>query len=185
MRKLILLALLFPTLALAGGKKEAPNITVRIHAEGLEREGPLFVAPVDLTYPKKRIYIRKVPIITEKDIDAIFPFRANDGSLGCTFKLDSNGRQKVEEHTVSERDEIVVALINGRVGSAMVSKKPIRDGVVTIPSGFSPGEILVLQSLHPTVGKEKEFESQKKKAMASLRKLSANQAKAQKKAKDE
>lgn len=176
------LLLLMPGAAMAAEKK-APLITVRIHAQGSEREGPSFVAPIDLAFPQKRIFIRKVPIVGENDIAAILPFSSADGSLGCTLKLDSNGTQKVEEHTTTARDSIVAVLINGRIASALRVDRRITDGIITVPSGFLPEEILVLQTKHPTMGKEKEFESQKKQALASLSKAAAAKKKTEKKTK--
>ncbi|MEX1117716.1 MAG: hypothetical protein WEB60_02885 [Terrimicrobiaceae bacterium] len=171
--------------AVLAAEKKAPLISVRIHAEGSEREGPSFVAPIDLAFPAKRIFIRKVPIISEKDITAILPFSSADGSLGCTLKLDANGAQKIEEHTTTARDTIVAALINGRIASALRVDRRITDGIITIPAGFTPEEILVLQTKHPTLGKEKEFESQKKQALASLSKAAAAKKKTEKKTKSE
>jgi hypothetical protein len=178
----LFLSLLLPGAAMASEKK-VPLITVRIHAEGSEREGPSFVAPIDLANPQKRIFIRKVPIMGENDIAAILPFSSADGSLGCTLRLDANGAQKVEEHTTNARDTIVAVLINGRIASALRVDRRITDGIITIPSGFLPEEILVLQTKHPTMGKEKEFESQKKQALASLSKAAAAKKKTEKKTK--
>jgi|GEM_PF-1134171 len=178
----LFLSLLVPGVVLAAEKK-APLLTVRIHAEGSEREGPSFVAPIDLAFPAKRIFIRKVPIIGEKDIAAILPFSSADGSLGCTLRLDANGSQKIEEHTTTARDAIVAVLINGRIASALRVDRRITDGIITIPSGFLPEEILVLQTKHPTMGKEKEFESQKKQALASLSKAASAKKKTEKKTK--
>ena len=159
-----------------GAGSKDPQISVRIHAEGLEREGPSFVTPIDLSFPAKRVFIKKVAIVNEKDIAAILPFSSADGSLGCIFRLDRSGTDRVVEHTTSARDTIVVALINGRVAAAMKVDKRITDGIVTVPQGFTPDEILSLQAMHPTMGKEKEFESQKKDARASLAKAAKRQA---------
>lgn len=169
--------------ARAGAQKPAaPVLTVRFHSEGLEKEGPSFVAPIDLVMPPKRIFIRKVPVVSEKNFSKIFPFSGDDGTLGCTFVLDADGRAKVEEFTTRERDLITVALIDGRVAAAMRVDKRITDGIITVPKGFTPHEILLLQARHPTVGKEKEFEKQKREAMASLKKAAKATARAEKEA---
>lgn len=163
-----------------GGGSKDPQIAVRIHAEGKEQEGPSFVAPIDLTFPAKRIFIRKVGIVSEKDIQAILPFSSADGSLGCVLRLDRSGSERIEEHTTSGRDTIVVALVNGRVAAAMRVDKRITDGIITIPHGLSAEEVLTLQALHPTLGKEKEFATQKKKARDSLNKAAKQRAQAKK-----
>lgn len=123
MRFLFLLALVLASAAALAADK--PPLSIRLHSEGLEREGPSFVTPIDLTVPPKRIFIRKVPIITEKDIKAIFPFTEESGSLGCTLILDNSGRERIEEFTTSSRDAIVVALINGRIAAAMTVDRRI------------------------------------------------------------
>jgi hypothetical protein len=179
---LLLLALIIGT-PLQADEKDKRKITVRIHAEGKQHEGPSFVTPIDLTNPPKRVFIRQVPIVGERDIESIFPFTADDGSLGCTFVMDNSGRQRILEHTTSARDTIVVALINGRVSCAMQVNKQITNGIITVPRGFLPEEILILQSKHPTLGKEKEFKKQQKEALASLAKSEAAAKKAAKKAK--
>jgi hypothetical protein len=173
MRILIFFAALAVCGPLMAGRSKPPVVSFRLHAEGPEREGPSFVTPIDLVHPRKRIFIKKVPVVTERDIAAIFPFSSPDGSLGCTLRLDTSGRQRVEEHTTNARDTIVVALINGRVGAAMRVDRRITDGIVSIPSGFLPEEILALQAQYPTIGEEKQFETQRRKALASLKKASS------------
>lgn len=168
--------------AVIAGQSKPPTISFRIHEEGSEREGSSFVTSIELIHPKKEIFIRKVPILSERDIVAIYPFSSSDGSLGCMFKLDASGTQRVEEHTTKSRGKIVVALINGRVGSALQINKRITDGIISIPSGFLPEEILALQALYPTIGEEKNFESQKREAEASLRKTASARMKAEKEA---
>jgi hypothetical protein len=172
MRIFLMLVLALPLIAEAGQRKP-PAITLRLHAEAKESEGASFVTEIQLKFPNKKIFVRKVPFMTERDIKSIFPFTADDGTLGCTFRLGASGSQRVDEHTTSARDTIVVALINGRVGSAMRVDRRITDGVVTIPTGFLPEEILALQALHPTIGKEREFEKQRREAEKSLHKMAS------------
>jgi hypothetical protein len=162
-----LLASGFPFL---GTDSKVPSLAIRLHAEGGEHEGSSFVMPIDLLSPPKRIFIRKVPIVSEKDIEAILPFSSADGSLGCILKLDRSGTERIEQHTGASRDLVVVALVNARVAAAMRVDKHIRDGIITIHSGFQPEEILALQALHPTLGKEADFKQQKAEALKSLAK---------------
>lgn len=166
----LLVILLGSSFPMFGSKSSAPPISVRLHGEGEEYEGPSFVTSIELTNPPKKIFIRKVPIISEKDIAGILPFSSADGSLGCILKLDRSGAERIEQFTSSARDSIVVALINARVAAAMRVDRKIHDGIVTIASGFLPEEILALQARYPTLGKENEFARQKKEALASLAK---------------
>lgn len=177
MRRLLLFCL-FPLGILCAGQSNDDNlVTIRLHAEGNEKETETFVVPVTLTNPPKQTFVRKVPILTERDIVAFYAFAANDGSIGCYLKLDADGTHKLNQHTVDKLDTMVVAMINGRVASAMMVDKRIEDGILYIPSGFLPIEIAKLQAKFPIIGKEKEFEEQKKTAIAKLKEAKKNQPK--------
>ena len=176
MHRLFLL-LVLSSLSLHAAENKPPPVSIRLHAEGKETDSETFVTPLTLTNPPKKIFIRKVPIMTEKDIEAFFPFAAADGSIGCYFKLDAEGTNKLTQHTVEYRDTLVVALVNGRVASAMMVGKKITDGIMPIPSGFTPKEVVELQTKYPIMGKEKEFAQQKKTAQDALKKYKSQQPK--------
>jgi hypothetical protein len=161
--------LLLPLLPLNAAEKKPPGISIRLYAEGNPRDGEQFVVPVTLLNPPKQTLIRKVPIVTERDIVAFYPFAANDGTIGCYFKLDAHGANKLLQHTIEFRDTLVVTMINGRVASAMMVGEKMTDGIMPFPSGFLPREIVELQARYPIIGKEKEFPEQKKKALAALK----------------
>lgn len=176
MRRLIL-PLLLPLVSLYAA---APEVSIRLHAQGKESDTDTFVTPIELVNPPKKIVISKVPIMTEKDIVMFYPFAAADGSIGCYFQLDAQGSHKLQQHTTEYRDTLVVALVNGRVAAAMIVGKKIDDGILYIPSGFTPEEVVTLQTKFPIMGKEKEFDQQKKKAFAALKQNKKNQQQAAK-----
>ena len=175
MFRLVLLSL-FPLLAL-GAEQKPSTISIRLHAEGNPRDGETFVVPVTLINPPKQTVIRKVPIVTERDIVAFYPFHAADGTFGCYFKLDADGTNKLLQHTVEYRDTLVVGMVNGRVACAMMVGQKINDGIMPFPSGFLPREIVELQARYPIVGKEREFPEQKKKALEVLKEARKSEAK--------
>jgi hypothetical protein len=176
MLRLILLWLV-PLVGLEAAEKR-PAISIRLHAEGNPSEGESFVTPVTLVNPPKQTVIRKVPIVTERDIVAFYPFAAADGTIGCYFKLDADGTNKLTQHTIEFRDTLVVALINGRVACVMMVGEKVTDGIMPFPSGFLPQEIVDLQARYPVIGREKEFPEQRKKALAALKEAAKRQAKA-------
>lgn len=178
-----LLCLLFLS-ALSLQAAEYP-VMIRLAAEADGKEGDTFTVPVVLPGSGKKIFVRKVPIVSERDIIAFYPFSASDGSIGCYFKLDHDGTAKLEQHTTEARDRVVVASVNGRVASAMLVDKKITDGLLMIPAGLQPLEIVQLQSKYPTIGKEKEFDEQKKAAQKALKDTKKIQAKAAAEAKAE
>jgi hypothetical protein len=167
---------LLPLLTLEAAEKK-PTVSIRLHAEGNPRDGERFVAPVTLLNPPKQTVIRKVPIVTERDIVAFYPFAAADGTIGCYFKLDADGTNRLMQHTIEYRDTLVVALINGRVACAMMVGEKMTDGIMPFPSGFLPREIVELQAAYPIVGREKEFPEQKKRALAALKEAMRKQPK--------
>jgi hypothetical protein len=175
MRRLLALVLLPLTL---GAAEQKSTITVRLHAEATKHEGETFVVPVTLMHPPKQTYIRRVPILNEKDFVKFYPFAADDGTVGAYFQLDANGTNKLHQHTVEKLDTLVVAMINGRVACAMQVGGRISDGVLLIPSGFHPREIVELQAKFPIMGREKEFEAQQKKAKSALAEARKKEAKA-------
>jgi hypothetical protein len=144
-------------------------VVIRLSAEADAKEGDTFTVPVEVPGLPKKIFVRKVPIISERDIVAFYPFSAGDGTIGAYFKLDHDGTAKLEQHTTEARDRVVVASINGRAAAAMQVDKKILDGMLMIPQGFRPLEIAQLQTKYPTIGKEKEFSEQKKTAQKALK----------------
>jgi hypothetical protein len=176
MRRLLLLLLLSAASLQAG----PPPVTIRVHAEASASDGDSFVTPIKLQNPPKDVKIRKLPIMSEKDIVSFYPFAAQDGSIGAYFQLDAHGTNKLSQHSVEYRDSLVVALVNGRVSATMITGKKITDGILYIPYGFSPQEIVQLQTQFPIIGKEKEFSAQKKKAYDALKQHKKNQQQAAK-----
>jgi len=181
----ILPLLLLPLLSAGASEQKPSPLTVRIHAEGKATDGETFGTTINLINPPKQIHITKVPIVTERDFTAFYPFTAADGTFGAYFRLDPHGTHKLESHSTEYRDTLVVALIDARVACAMTVDKKITDGLLIIPSGFLPKEIAMLQTKFPTIGKEKQFEEQKKKAMAALKEHKKSEPKPTPKPKDE
>ncbi len=144
-----LLALL-PLLFVAAAKKPQQTM-VRFHLQGNPVEGDPFVMEVKLA-DGRGVFIKRIPEVSERDVEAIYPFPAPDGSMGCAFKLDVHGRIALETFSLKDRGKVLVCLLNGRVVTAMLIDKPIKDGVIMMPSGLFDQEIAMLQKEHPTIG---------------------------------
>lgn len=179
MRIFLFLLLAAPPFLQAADK--TPPLSIRLHAETGPEEGKSFVTPITLFSPPKETYIRKVPIITENDIVAFHAFPGKDGTIAAYFQLDRDGTHKLEGHTTASRDTVVVALVNGRVASALRVDRKITDGILYVPGGIRPHDILQMQARFPMIGKEKSFKAQKKQATLAL-KEQARQEKAAAKA---
>src|SRR5687767_13402755 len=91
-------------------KKESP-ITVRFHAEANAHDTEKFAAPVPFKNPPRQGFIERVSVISERQIKAIYPFEAPDGSWGCAFMLDNRGRLALEVVSTQRRGSSLVAFI--------------------------------------------------------------------------
>ena len=149
--------LLLLVLALGSlGFARKPNITVRFHIEANERDGQPFATKVTFHNPERQGSMAQIPAVSERNIVAIFPFTAGDGTAGCAFKLDNFGRTALEEMSLSNRGSSVVAFVGTKTGSHqvidMVVDKVIRDGIISIPRGLTDLEIAALQKEFKTMG---------------------------------
>src|SRR5947207_3433055 len=89
-------AAVFAMCASAFGMSQQPKVSIRFHAEANPSDGPSFVMPAKLQNLRRDASLARVPAIYEKQIKAIYPFPANDGSWGCVFQLDAQGRIRLE-----------------------------------------------------------------------------------------
>jgi hypothetical protein len=152
---LLLACLVLPSPVFAGGKK-APPLTIRVHCEGTPSDGSSFVTDLELSDGRK-ISIRKVPVVNERDIEAFHAFPGIDGLAGAYFRLDAHGANKLQQLTVEDKGRTAVVLINGRVASAMKITGTVNDGILYVPGGFLPQEVQALESRYPGIGRESEF----------------------------
>ena len=142
--------LLLLVLALGSlGFAKKPVITVRFHVEANARDGQPFAMPITFHNPERQGFMTQIPAVSERNVEAIFPFPAADGTSGCAFKLDNFGRTALEEMTISNRGAAVVAFVGTKTGTHqvidMVVDKVIRDGIISIPRGLTDLEINALE----------------------------------------
>ncbi|MEI8312246.1 MAG: hypothetical protein WCH98_15950 [Verrucomicrobiota bacterium] len=145
-----------PLMVHAGANKPSP-VSIRVFCEGNEKEGESFVTPVELANPQKRVFLRKVPIVTEKDFTAFYPFPGRDGMIGAYFRLDPHGSDKLDQFTTEDRGKLAVIMINGRVAAALRVEERVKDGILFVPGGILPNEVALLQTKFPVIGRESEF----------------------------
>lgn len=155
------LRLLLPALALcflAMGSKQ-PKITVRFFAEANARDGSSFATPYKMTNPPGDVFLQKVPAIHERQISAIHPFRAADGTWGCGLRLDHDGRINLEVVSTERRGKALVGFVGTARGAHMVVEmiidRTVNDGVIVIPRGLTDMEISVLAKEFKVSGGER------------------------------
>jgi len=147
-RPLVVAAALF---CVAGAKK--PVIDLRVHAEGTEAEAPTFAIPATLL-DGRPTFLQRMPLATQSEIDAIYPFPAADGSQGVYLKLGQHGSRLLQQHSMSQQGKLLVVMLNGRMVSNLLVDRPIDDGIVAIPRGLTQEDIALLSSAFPVIGQE-------------------------------
>ena len=135
-------------------------VTIRFYAEANAQDTDKFASPIHLENPPRDAYIERIPVIHERMIKAIYPFKAPNGTWGCAFKLDHAGRIGLEMLSSSRRGTSLVAMLSTKAHSRilidMLIDKPISDGIISIPYGFTELEIGVLSKEFPVIGQKKK-----------------------------
>jgi hypothetical protein len=149
---------LLPVLMLVflAASKKSPQATVRFHTEANPKDTDTFAVPVMLSNPPRQAFISKIPNISERDVVAIYPFAAADGSMGCAFKLDEHGRIGLDALSIEDRSKSVVAMVNGRQVLDMTIDRRVSDGIITIQHGLTPDDIRALLKSFRVVGEKKK-----------------------------
>lgn len=132
------------------------EVTIRFHTEASRNDGEAFAIPVNLIYQRRQVYLSRVADFSEKQIDRIYPYPAKDGSWGCVFKLNPQGRIRLETMSGEIRGAVIVVFIGTKAGnrqiSDMIIDRPVNDGIITVPRGFSEFEILALKKQFKIIG---------------------------------
>jgi hypothetical protein len=158
------------------------ELTVRFHAEANRNDSEAFAIPVNLIYQRRQAYVSRVPDFSEKHIERIQPFVAKDGSWGCVFKLNPQGRIRLETMSGEIRGSALVVFIGTKMGQRQVADlmidRPVTDGIISIPRGLAPLEILLLKKQFKIIG-EKEPKGWGEKPRNPVEKLPGGQAQPQ------
>lgn len=147
MNRFLLLAIA-GLLCVAGAKK--PQLMIRYYASGSANEGESFTTKVNIG--GQEVVMSRAAVVTEKDFVSFYPVTAKDGTMGVYFRLTPHGGMLLQEATVSKRGGILLPMINGRPCQHMVIDRPISDGIVGIPSGLTPNDILLIDQKFPMMG---------------------------------
>jgi hypothetical protein len=140
------------TLLCTGGAKK-PSVDLRIHTEGLAAEAPTFAFPAKLMNGNET-YLARMPLLTHREIKAIYPFAAADGSQGVYLKLDSHGSGLLQQYSMARSGRPLVVFLNSRQISNLLVDRAIHDGIVCLPRGLTEDDINLLSSFFPVLGQE-------------------------------
>lgn len=142
------------------GMDKKKIITVRFYAEATAQDTDRFAKPISFRHPPREGYIERIPSIHELHIKSLYPFQAKDGTWGCAFQLDANGRMALEVVSTQRRGTYLVAFVGTKNGVHQVVEllidKPITDGLISIPNGLTELEVAALTKSWPVIGQSKK-----------------------------
>jgi hypothetical protein len=158
--KIYLLCVLLVCGPAAFGMGSKPPVAVRFFVEANAHDTEKFSSPVHLLNPPRDAYVEGIPALNENMIKAIYPFKAPNGTWGCSFKFDEQGRIALELLSTERRGTSLVAMLSTKAHTRMVIDmlidKPIADGIISIPYGLTELEIAVLSKEFPIIGQNKK-----------------------------
>lgn len=102
--------------AFAGGKKGGMRIS--FHIEGEKTDGPNRVRPFEINGEQK--FFEIIPVLTDKNFVAYFPFIAEGGTFGAAFQLNERGRTALSRAAVEKVGRMIMPFVNGQQGEPMI-----------------------------------------------------------------
>ncbi len=150
--------LLLPLLAVLffGMADRPPTVSFRFYAEANARDGAPFSTPIKLGNPPRDAFLEKVPTINEGQIKTIYPFRSEDGTWGCSLRLDNSGRINLEVVSTERRGTFLIGFLGTKKGNHrlpdLIIDRTVSDGIITVPRGLTDIEMAVLAKQFKVVG---------------------------------
>ena len=147
-RSLLILAL--GVCCLGMGEKKLP-LSIRFYSLTSPNDSDSFSTQVTLLNGRQGT-VDDIAEISERDVVAIFPYTAADGSGGCSFQLDPHGTIALDSLSSAKRGSLLIETIDGRQIADILIDRRITDGIVTIPSGLTTDEMKDLLKHYPIIG---------------------------------
>lgn len=117
---------------------------ITLHMEGSSIEGNGMVFPEHIGYPPKVRHFRITPELTQKQVVAYYPFRAEDDrSNGAVLVLGDTGQRRLFSATSTNQGKILLVKVEGRTADYLMVDRPVRDGMILIAQGISD-EVMAL-----------------------------------------
>ena len=144
-----LLSLLGVSCSTLGGGGEIP-VTLHLQAGGYDSKNLVF--PGVLPGTSKRLYFRKLPEISQKQMVAFFPFlsesdqrlgsidtlKPEEASYGAVFVLNKEGRRRLKDLSLANMGKYLVARVNATTSDYLYISEPVTDGLLVVWQGLSP-----------------------------------------------
>ncbi len=178
-RRNVLRGLLVVAACAALGMAQKPQISIRFFEEASPHDSDHFSRIIQFHHPPHQGYVTSIPSVHEGQIKAVYPFKAEDDTWGCTFFLDHLGMTSLDVVSTSRRGSTLVAFISTKTGTHQVAEllidKRITDGIISIPSGLTELEVDAITKNWPVLGPKKSKSGKKDSpAPAGLNSLSSD-----------
>jgi hypothetical protein len=158
--RLLPIILLLGLCSLGMGKKELP-LSIRFYTQTTQGDSDSFSAPVKMLNGKET-YVDQVASISERDIAAVQPSVAADGSGACLIQLDDHGTMALDSLSVAKKGSLLLAFINAHQVLDILIDQRVSDGRLWISSGITTAEMKLILKKYPLIGGKKEAKKQKK-----------------------
>lgn len=125
-------------LASCASNKSKHDFPITFHAEGSAAEAPKLAFHDTAGDPPRTVYWRTLPEVTHQNIEAFFPFPAQEGDgSGAYFVMSTQGKLRLHNFTQTKQGELMLAMVNKQKNDVFWIEKPITDGILFVTQGIS------------------------------------------------
>ena len=136
--------------AYGGGRKGSKAFFISFHVEGENVGGSRRV--VADTIGGRQVYFKRSPAITSKDIEAYWPFPADDGTFGVALKLNARGRRELQTLGIVEQGKLLRAVVSMRLVDTLVIDQAPNDGTIVIWRGVTEADLAKMAKMFKQMG---------------------------------
>lgn len=147
MKRILPFMMLLGVMPLLVGMGNSPGLTISWLAEGDEIDGPKMVRRDVEPAPDGTLhYFRISPIVTQKNIRAMRPMQADDGTWGGLFLLDEPGWRSVQATVATDNGKLLRIMVSGRpVEFQRIARPATDDHLICIWRGIKESEMAALK----------------------------------------
>jgi hypothetical protein len=127
----------------------------RVHAEANRNDTIVFATSVRAKFSGKEIAIEKTPRLTERDVEAFYPYPKTNGSYGALLQLDEHGRLVLDTLSIERRGSLLFVFINGQPITEVQIDQRVSDGRIYVAKGLSAADIESMKKDWRLIGHKK------------------------------
>ncbi len=143
--RLFTLIFLGGSLLWAGSSKPSGGLRIHLQIAG-EMQTTSQSASVVLEGPEEVITVSVIPNLSESHIESVQSLQ-NGESMGMIITFNQLGKTLLNNLTLEGQGRVMVIYLNDRIIYSPVIDSVIGNGVLVIPSGVTPKDLEMIQSL--------------------------------------